>query len=230
MAMLGIGYGALLILITGTVTMSLLIEIISTWGTRKDAGDRIWLVIGASATLLLLPIVVAPAAQLRGSARSWRRYRRSREPAMTGPEMRSSAAASPTSEKNHRTIAASSGGTPRRVGTRRQTVQDLLGGMANNGPDIGRANCIPRVAPRQERRVTNCARSEIAFLSICRQTTVTPSTSLPEQCGDVRRSRDPTNGRHRTTCRSHAHRRVGQEGHGPVGSGHPCPATRRAHG
>jgi hypothetical protein len=41
--------------------------------------------------------------------------------------------------------------------------------MANNGPDIGRANCIPRVAPRQERRVTNYARSEIAFLSICRQ-------------------------------------------------------------
>ena len=146
--MLGIGYGPLLILITGTVTMSPLIEIIPTRGTRKDAGDRIWLVIGASATLLLLPIVVAPAAQLRGSARSWRRYRRSREPAMTGPKMRSSAAASPTSEKNHRTIAASSGGTPSRVGTRRQTVQDLLGGMANNGPDIGRANCIPRIRPQ----------------------------------------------------------------------------------
>ena len=113
MAMLGIGYGALLILISGIPRRSpcLCSSESCRRGPDKDAGDRIrWLAIGV--TLLLLPIVVAPAAQLRGSARSWRRYRRSREPAMTGPEMRSSAAASPTSEMNHRTIAASSGGTP----------------------------------------------------------------------------------------------------------------------
>ena len=113
-AMLGIGYGALLILIAAMFTLSLPVSILATtWAQAKDNGDKVQLVMLASiAALLLLPIVVLSAAFLRGSARSLRRYRRSREPAMTGPEMRSSGATSPTSEKNHRTIAASSGGTP----------------------------------------------------------------------------------------------------------------------
>ena len=91
MAMLGIGYGALLILITGNGHPgSADLDHLNVGGPQKVPACGMWLVIGASATLLLLPIVVVPAAQLRGSARSWRRYRRSREPAMTGPEMRSS--------------------------------------------------------------------------------------------------------------------------------------------
>jgi len=113
-AMLGIGYGAFLILIAAMFTLSLPVSILATtWAKAKDNGDKVQLVVIASiAVLLLLPIVVLSAALLRGSARSMRRYRRSREPAITGPEMRSSGATPPTSQMNHRTIAASSGGTP----------------------------------------------------------------------------------------------------------------------
>jgi hypothetical protein len=114
MAMLGIGYGALLILITLVYVVGGPIVLLTNLSSAKDNGDRLKLWIGACVlALLLLPIVVLPAAQLRGSARSLRRYRRSREPAMTGPELRPGVATSPTRELTPvTTIAAGSGGTP----------------------------------------------------------------------------------------------------------------------
>ena len=113
MAMLGIGYGALLILFCLSFTLTGL-AILGNLPSAKDNGDRVFtVVIACTVTLFLLPTVVLPARFLRGSARSLRRYRRSREPAITGPEMRPSGATPPTSEMNPRTrIAASSGGTP----------------------------------------------------------------------------------------------------------------------
>ena len=114
MAMLGIGYGALLILITLVYVVGGPIVLLTNLSSAKDNGDDVKLWIGACVlALLLLPIVVLPAAQLRGSARSLRRYRRSREPAMTGPELRPGVATSPTREMTPvTTIAAGSGGTP----------------------------------------------------------------------------------------------------------------------
>ena len=86
MAMLGIGYGALLFLFCLFSTLSGLV-ILGNLSHAKDNGDRVLTVILAcTVTLLLVPIVVLPVAQLRGSARSWRRYRRSRKPAIAGPE------------------------------------------------------------------------------------------------------------------------------------------------
>jgi hypothetical protein len=86
MAMLGIGYGALLFLVCLTLALTGL-AILGNLSSAKDNGDRVLIVISAcTVTLLLAPIVVFPVAQLRGSARSWRRYRRSRKPAIAGPE------------------------------------------------------------------------------------------------------------------------------------------------
>ena len=113
MAMFGIVYGSLLLLIcVGSALAGL--GIFGNLWSAKDKGDVVQTVASAvGVTLLLLPFVVLPVAQLRGSARSWRRYRRSREPAIAGSEMRPSGATPPTSEMNPRTrIAASSGGTP----------------------------------------------------------------------------------------------------------------------
>jgi hypothetical protein len=115
MAMLGIGYGALLILLTTVYVVGAPIVVLtSNLPYAKNGGDRVQLWIGACIlTLFLLPIVVLSATQLRGSARSLRRYRRSRGPAIAGPEMRPSVATPQTSEMNPRTrIAAVSGGTP----------------------------------------------------------------------------------------------------------------------
>ena len=67
-------------------TLSLPVSILQLLAKAKDNGDRGQLVVIASiAVLLLPPIVVLSAALLRGSARSMRRYRRSREPAITVP-------------------------------------------------------------------------------------------------------------------------------------------------
>ena len=87
MAMLGISYGTFLfVLCLGLVIAG--ISLLGNLPSAKDNGDRLLIWGGALAlTVLLLPTVVLPVAQLRGSARSWRRYRRSRKPASTGPGM-----------------------------------------------------------------------------------------------------------------------------------------------
>jgi hypothetical protein len=104
-AMLGIGYGALVILIC-------LITALGALFIGGNSASAIEVGIGVALACLLLPAAVLPATQLRGSARSLRRYRRSRTPVVAGPEKRLSGATSPTSEMNHGTTAASSDGIP----------------------------------------------------------------------------------------------------------------------
>jgi hypothetical protein len=111
MAMLGIGYGALLILFFSLIALGGFVALLTGLTSAKDGGDRVLIVVAACIAALLLPIVVLPVAQLRGSARSLRRYRRSRTRVVAGPDKRLSGATSP-SEMNHRTTAASSDGTP----------------------------------------------------------------------------------------------------------------------
>jgi hypothetical protein len=88
MAMLGIGYGALAILVFSAFTLVAVISLIEGSFNVDGVGDVVLLGLGTIGTLLLLPIVVWSAALLRGSARSMRRYRGSREPAMAGREIR----------------------------------------------------------------------------------------------------------------------------------------------
>jgi hypothetical protein len=92
MAMVGIGYyGALLLLSCLVLVLGggavILDSLMSALASAEDSGHRVLKVILACTLFLLLgPIAVLPLAQLRGSARSWRRYRRSRKPAIAGPE------------------------------------------------------------------------------------------------------------------------------------------------
>jgi hypothetical protein len=86
MGILGILYGVLLILISFSFTLAGL-GILGNLAHAKDNGDRVATVVMAcTVTLLLLPIVVLSATFVRSNARSMRRYRRSREPAMAAPE------------------------------------------------------------------------------------------------------------------------------------------------
>jgi hypothetical protein len=86
MAMLGIGYGALLFVFCLSLVL-VGVSILGNLPSAKDNGDRVLTWVGAiTLTLFLLPIVVVPVAQLRGSARSWRRYRRSPKPAIAGAQ------------------------------------------------------------------------------------------------------------------------------------------------
>ena len=84
-AMLQFGYGMLLMMFClGAVLGGL--TIFGQLSSAKNTGDRLQTVVLAiTVTLLLLPLVVLPVAQLRGSARSWRRYRRTRKPAIARP-------------------------------------------------------------------------------------------------------------------------------------------------
>jgi hypothetical protein len=111
-AISGIVYGSVLLLVcVGSAAAGL--GIFADLSSAKDKGDFVQTVAKAvGVTLLLLPFVVLPMAQLRGSARSLRRYRRLREPAIAGSEVRPGGTTSPTSELDQKTIAASSGGTP----------------------------------------------------------------------------------------------------------------------
>ena len=88
MAIFGIVYGSLLLLLCASFAV-LGLGIFGNLSSAKDKGDAVQTVATAvGVTLLLLPLVVLPVAQLRGSARSWRRYRRSPEPAIAAPDMR----------------------------------------------------------------------------------------------------------------------------------------------
>jgi hypothetical protein len=85
MAMFGIGYAALLILINLVYVIGAGGAVLGQLSDTKDRGDvvQLWS-IACIVVLLLLPLVVLPVTLLRGSARSWRRYRRSRKRAIAG--------------------------------------------------------------------------------------------------------------------------------------------------
>ncbi|MFY9918462.1 MAG: hypothetical protein WAL26_08700 [Mycobacterium sp.] len=89
LAMLGIGYGALLTLAFAILAVSAPGAVLGNLPSANDWGDTAQIVFWTCVVALLsLPIVVLPVTLLRGSLRSWRRYRRPRKPVSLGPEMR----------------------------------------------------------------------------------------------------------------------------------------------
>ena len=87
LAMLGIGYGALLMLGCVILAVSGAFAVLSNLSSRNDWGDVVAIVLWACFVVVVsVPIVVLPATLLRGSVRSWRRYRRLRKSFVASPE------------------------------------------------------------------------------------------------------------------------------------------------
>ena len=87
MAIFGIVYGSLLIVLAAGFHAFGLDLILANLSSAKDNGDMVQTVMPCGRRdPAPAAIVVLPVAQLRGSARSLRRYRRSRQPAIAGLE------------------------------------------------------------------------------------------------------------------------------------------------